>query len=48
MCMTFDSQFLICGDSQGLIYIWNVAAETTGTGSNLTSPKNSGLISAGA
>lgn len=38
MCMTFDSQYLVTGDSQGLIYVWNVAAEHQG-GSTLTSPK---------
>lgn len=30
MCLTFDNQYLVSGDSQGLIYIWNIAAEHAG------------------
>jgi hypothetical protein len=40
MCLTFDGVYLVCGDSQGLIYIWNVSQEYTG--SQLTSPKAGG------
>ena len=40
MCLTIDSQYLVTGDSQGLIYIWNVASEHLGgSGSTLTSPR---------
>ena len=38
MCLTFDAQYLVCGDAQGLIYIWNVAQDYQG-GSTLTSPR---------
>ena len=38
MCLTFDSQYLVCGDSQGLIYIWNVTLEQAG----MVSPKAGG------
>ena len=38
MCLTFDSQYLVTGDSQGLIYVWNVSLEHTG-GSGQTSPR---------
>ena len=38
MCLTFDSQYLVTGDSQGLIYVWNVSLELTG-GSGQTSPR---------
>lgn len=41
MCLTFDSQYLVCGDAQGLIYLWNVAQDYTG-GSTLTSPRAGG------
>jgi len=40
MCLTFDGVYLVCGDSQGLIYVWNVSQEYTG--SQLTSPRAGG------
>lgn len=39
MCLTFDSQYLVTGDSQGLIYIWNLLAEYHPGSSPLASPK---------
>lgn len=38
MCLTFDNQYLVTGDTQGLIYIWNVSQEHAG-GSQFGSPK---------
>ena len=43
MCLTFDSQYLVCGDSQGLIYVWNVSLEHTGQ----TSPQAGAALSKG-
>jgi hypothetical protein len=42
MCLSFDGQYLICGDIQGLLYVWNIASPDfiTGSSSNLTSPRN--------
>ena len=41
MCLTFDGVYLVCGDSQGLIYVWNISQEYTG--SQLTSPRAGSL-----
>eukprot|EP00347_Sterkiella_histriomuscorum_P001718 403370949 len=41
MCLTFDGQYLISGDQQGLIYIWNIGSQDFHQmTSNVTSPRN--------
>ena len=39
MCLTFDGQYLISGDNQGLIYVWNISTDYTQSSSTLTSPR---------
>lgn len=43
MCLTYDSQYLVSGDSQGLIYVWNISSDYNQVPSNLTSPRSGAL-----
>ena len=49
MCLTFDGQYLISGDYQGLIYIWNIShSEFHQLASNVQSPRNNSGAGGGA
>lgn len=43
LCLSVDGQYLITGDKQGLIYVWNAHSASIQT--NQIDPKENGLVS---